>query len=70
LIALSACVLGVAQDAAKPMLHADRVLALKKERTLQLLSQGKVIHCYRVALGGDPVLPKTQQGHHKTPEGV
>lgn len=69
-IALSACVLGVAQDAAKPMLHADRVLVLKKERTLQLLSQGKVIHSYRVALGGDPAGPKTQQGDHKTPEGV
>ena len=68
--ALSLCVLGVAQDAAKPALHADRVLVLKNERTLQLLSQGKVIHSYRVALGGDPVGPKTRQGDHKTPEGL
>ena len=25
---------------------------------------------YKVALGGDPVGPKTKQGDHKTPEGV
>ena len=58
-----------AQTASKP-LHADRVLVLKKERTLQLLSQGKVIKTYKVALGGDPVGAKTRQGDHKTPEGL
>jgi murein L,D-transpeptidase YafK len=51
-------------------LHADRVVVLKKERTLQLLNEGKVIKTYKVALGGDPVGPKTRQGDHKTPEGV
>jgi murein L,D-transpeptidase YafK len=50
-------------------LHADRVVVLKKERTLQLLSQGKVIKTYKVALGGDPVGAKARQGDHKTPEG-
>lgn len=50
--------------------HADRVVVLKKERTLQLLSDGKVIKTYKVALGGDPVGPKTRQGDHKTPEGI
>jgi len=63
------CGIAVAQTAAKP-LHADRVVVLKKERTLQLLSEGKVIKSYKVALGGDPVGPKTRQGDHKTPEGV
>jgi len=58
-----------AQQAASA-LHADRVVMLKKERTLQLLSQGRVIKSYKVALGGDPVGPKAQQGDHKTPEGV
>ena len=66
---LSLCGIGPAQ-AAKPALHADRVLVLKKEHTLQLLSQGKVIKTYGVALGGDPVGPKTRQGDHKTPEGT
>jgi murein L,D-transpeptidase YafK len=56
--------------AATRPLHADRVVVLKKERTLQLLSHGKVIRSYKVALGGDPVGPKTQQGDHKTPEGI
>jgi murein L,D-transpeptidase YafK len=50
--------------------HADRVVVLKKERTLQLLSQGKVIKTYKVALGGDPEGAKTRQGDHKTPEGL
>jgi len=63
------CAVALAHAADKP-LHADRVLVLKKERTLQLLSQGKVIKSYKVALGRDPVGPKTRQGDHKTPEGI
>lgn len=43
---------------------------LKKERTLELLSQGNVIRRYKVALGGAPVGPKMRQGDHKTPEGT
>ncbi|MGB8062873.1 MAG: L,D-transpeptidase family protein [Candidatus Sulfotelmatobacter sp.] len=58
-----------AQSPAKA-LHADRVIVLKKERILQLLSQGKIIKTYKVALGGDPVGAKTRQGDHKTPEGI
>jgi murein L,D-transpeptidase YafK len=63
------CVAGIAAPAAGPALHADRVLVLKKERTLQLLSRGKVVKTYRIALGGDPIGPKSRQGDHKTPEG-
>ena len=62
-------VMGPVEPADKP-LHADKVVVLKRERTLQLLSQGKVIKTYKVALGGDPVGPKTRQGDHKTPEGL
>lgn len=51
-------------------LRADRVVVFKKERTLQLLNAGKVIKTYKIALGGDPVGPKTRQGDHKTPEGT
>lgn len=60
------CGLTVAQSP----VHADRVVVLKKERTLQLLHQGKVIKTYKVALGGDPIGPKSRQGDHKTPEGT
>ncbi|MBZ5684547.1 MAG: L,D-transpeptidase family protein [Acidobacteriia bacterium] len=63
------CGMVMAQTASKP-LHADRVVVLKKERTLQLLSGGRVIRSYKVALGGDPVGAKTRQGDHKTPEGI
>jgi murein L,D-transpeptidase YafK len=59
----------MAQTTAAP-LHADRVVVLKKERTLQLVSRGKVVKTYKIALGGDPVGPKTRQGDHKTPEGT
>jgi murein L,D-transpeptidase YafK len=60
---------GLAQTA-DGALHADRVVVVKHERTLQLLNQGKVIKTYKVALGGEPVGAKTRQGDHKTPEGI
>jgi murein L,D-transpeptidase YafK len=66
---LLVCGLSRAQTTGNPP-HADRVLVLKKERTLQLLIQGKVIKTYKVALGGDPVGAKIRQGDHKTPEGL
>lgn len=66
-LAIGAC--GLAQTATKA-LHVDRVVVLKKERTLELLSQGTVIKTYKIALGGDPVGPKVRQGDHKTPEGT
>jgi murein L,D-transpeptidase YafK len=47
----------------------DQVLVVKSQRTLSLISQGKVLHTYRVSLGGSPVGAKEQQGDHKTPEG-
>ena len=63
------CGILLPQAAAKPP-PADRVVVPKGVRTLELLSRGKVIRSYKVALGGDPVGRKTRQGDHKTPEGV
>jgi murein L,D-transpeptidase YafK len=60
----------LAQSAAKPALRADCVLVLKKDRILQLFSHGKVVKTYKIALGGNPVGPKTRQGDHQTPEGI
>ena len=48
---------------------ADQVIVVKSQRTLTLLSHGKVLRTYKVALGGTPVGAKEQQGDHKTPEG-
>jgi murein L,D-transpeptidase YafK len=67
---LMSCGLSGGQSAAASVLHADRVVVLKKEHMLQLLSRGQAIKTYKVALGGNPVGPKARQGDHKTPEGV
>jgi tetratricopeptide (TPR) repeat protein len=49
---------------------ADKILIEKKERRLTLLSNGKVLKAYKIALGGNPVGPKERQGDNKTPEGT
>ncbi len=49
---------------------ADRILIDKKERRLMLLSKGKVLRTYKIALGGNPIGPKERQGDNKTPEGT
>jgi murein L,D-transpeptidase YafK len=55
--------------AQNPNVAADRVIVYKQERKLVLLSQGKELRSYKVALGGEPVGPKRRQGDHRTPEG-
>jgi murein L,D-transpeptidase YafK len=50
--------------------HADAIVVHKKERTLELTHAGKVIRTYRIALGSNPIGPKTRQGDHRTPEGM
>jgi murein L,D-transpeptidase YafK len=52
-----------------PETTTDRIVILKKERTLQLLSNGKVFKSYKVALGGNPIGGKEREGDGKTPEG-
>ena len=49
---------------------ADRVLVLKHQHVLELLHSGKVVKQYKIALGGSPIGAKTQQGDHRTPEGI
>lgn len=50
--------------------RADRVLVLKKEHKLELLSAGHVLRSYQVSLGRGGLSPKQQQGDGKTPEGL
>jgi len=52
-----------------PEASIDHVTVYKQQRKMVLLSQGKEVKTYRVALGGDPVGPKERQGDHRTPEG-
>ncbi len=61
---------GPADDALPPNARADRVVVIKSQRILLLMSRGKVLKSYQVALGGNPIGPKLQQGDHKTPEGT
>ena len=68
--AVALCGAALWASATDKPLRADRVLVFKKDRTLQLLSRGKVIKSYKIALGSDPIGPKTRQGDHKTPEGI
>jgi len=53
----------------KPGIGVDHVIAYKHERRLVLLSRGKELKSYRIALGGEPNGAKTRQGDHRTPEG-
>jgi murein L,D-transpeptidase YafK len=48
----------------------DKVVVVKHDRTLQLLSHGRALKTYKVALGTEPIGPKQKQGDHRTPEGV
>ncbi|MTW19989.1 L,D-transpeptidase family protein [Allochromatium palmeri] len=47
----------------------DTVVVKKSQRQLELLSGGKVVRQYRVALGGAPVGHKYREGDQRTPEG-
>lgn len=71
LVAASTALYGVSHaQALPPDAKPDHVVVLKKERTLELMSQGKVLKTYKVALGRNPVGPKVRQGDHRTPEGI
>jgi len=48
---------------------ADAILILKKDHVLELLSGGKVIRTYKVALGRGGLAPKEREGDGRTPEG-
>jgi murein L,D-transpeptidase YafK len=49
--------------------HIDSILILKKDHLLELLSAGKVIRIYKVALGSGGLAPKQREGDARTPEG-
>jgi murein L,D-transpeptidase YafK len=48
---------------------ADSILILKKDHVMELLSVGKVLHTYKVALGQGGLAPKQREGDARTPEG-
>jgi murein L,D-transpeptidase YafK len=56
--------------ATEQAITADRVLVVKNERKLYLLRAGRVFAAYWIALGEDPIGPKTARGDGRTPEGI
>ena len=48
----------------------DRILVEKAERKLSIFRGGRKLKTYQIALGGNPVGAKEQEGDMKTPEGV
>jgi murein L,D-transpeptidase YafK len=63
---LSAPGVAVSENASSAV---DKVIVIKHARSLELLSHGKVVKQYKVALGTEPIGAKTRQGDHRTPEG-
>jgi murein L,D-transpeptidase YafK len=68
-LAFSALLLAAMSLAATAAPKVDKVVVFKKARLMHLVSAGKTLRSYKIALGGDPVGPKTREGDHKTPEG-
>lgn len=54
---------------AEDLPQADAVLVNKTERKLYLLRSGQIYREYSIALGGNPVGHKQQEGDRRTPEG-
>ncbi|HLJ28416.1 MAG TPA: L,D-transpeptidase family protein [Candidatus Angelobacter sp.] len=50
--------------------QADRIVIVKSDHRMTLYRQGKVLKTYKVALGQEPLGPKTRRGDHRTPEGL
>jgi len=48
---------------------ADSILILKKDHVMELLTWGKVIRSYKVALGSGGLAAKEREGDGRTPEG-
>lgn len=47
----------------------DKVLVVKSERKLQLISRGQALKTYRISLGKQPEGAKQHEGDLRTPEG-
>ncbi len=59
----------VAAAALSPAVQADQVVIRKAKRELLLLSKGKEIRRYKIALGANAIGHKVKRGDGRTPEG-
>lgn len=68
ILALLLSILTFSVTASPPVI--DKLLIHKQERRLEVISNGKVIHQYPIALGRQPLGHKREQGDNRTPEGI
>ncbi len=59
-----------AEGVLDPKARADKVVVLKGKRELMLLRNGQALKTYKIALGDNPIGPKTRTGDRRTPEGL
>jgi murein L,D-transpeptidase YafK len=57
------------QPPERPTAYVDSIVVKKSQRKLQLISAGKVVREYHIALGDAPVGQKMREGDERTPEG-
>lgn len=67
LYAIYACMIATAPAHAGE--KVDLVRVDKSDRRLELIGGGKVLRSYSIALGGDPLGHKHQEGDQRTPQG-
>lgn len=71
LIIAVVCLLGCGQSQSLDEgTRIDKIVIVKSDRTMTLMSGERVVRIYKVALGKNPVGLKTRQGDHRTPEGL
>ena len=70
LISITLLASAVLCQAGSPDTSVDRVVVYKSQRKLVLLSNGREVKTFTVALGAAPNGPKLRQGDHRTPEGT
>jgi len=69
-LALAALAALLAAPPLSPDVQAERLIVSKSQRTLTVIWNGAALKTYRVALGGEPLGPKTERGDQRTPEGT
>ena len=69
MLCLLACVCGLASPIAVDLVK-PRLAVYKARRELRLFEGDQLVKTYRIALGGNPVPPKEQEGDKATPEGA
>ncbi len=73
LLIIAACLTGCSSRGPKEAVpgetKADRIIVVKSSHTMMLMTNGRVLKVYKVALGRGSAGPKEREGDNRTPEG-